>query len=226
MSLKLNNGTQVVGHVVRFDPKNNRLFVRSTPGEAPVGYAENDIKSLKKAVRQSAAKKAGKGRPRNVVEPEITRQVIINGTQRSVTYYAAALSPAERAVLDQLQRAENDLAALNYREDQRDMALAQEASLQDKRLRSIRLVNDTMRNENYTNYPYPPATIYNAGFPLPGQYKGVVTILPQPVPPAVGIIDRLPPVNPQVIAKARDDVARLRSQLVYEDGRPVAVITK
>ena len=173
-----------------------------------------------------AAKKAGTGRPRNVVEPEITKQVIINGTQHSVSYYAGALSPAERAVLDQLQRAENDLFALNYLENQRDAALAQESSLQDERLRSIRLVNDTMRNENYTNYPYPPATLFTAGLLLPGQRKGVITILPQPIPPVVGIIDRLPQVNPQAVAKARDDVARLRSQLVYEDGRLVAVVTK
>lgn len=223
VSLTLNNGAKVMGHIVRFDPKANRLYVRSQRGHAPVGYAENDIQSLKKAVRP-LGKKQGQVRPRNIVEPEIATQVIINGTQRTVTYFTSVLSPAERDVLERLRRAENDLAALTYREDQREAALAQEVSLQDERVRSLRLINDTLRDENYTNYPYPPATVETEGILRRGQRKGVITILPQPIPATVGLIDRLPPVNPQAIAKARDELTKLQAHAVYEDSRLVAVV--
>ena len=65
-----------------------------------------------------------------------------------------------------------------------------------------------------------------AGFAPAHNYKGIVTLLPQTIPPAIGLVDRLPSVDPQAYTKAREDWQRLQSQAVYEDGRLVAVVAK
>jgi hypothetical protein len=280
VSLKLNNDTTVIGHVVRFDAQANRLVVRTKPGEAPVAYAEEDIRQVQKAVRPAgsivnagfssevwrplpfsngleenqsgvirikprrgtAVKPAvlqrqdgnkiklaidePNSRVQNVVQPEIITQSIYNGNQRSVVYISSVLSPAERDVLDKAQRAQNDLLALAYHMEQRDQALAHETLLQNERLRTQMLLNDTIRNENSVNYPYPPATPATAGVLTLLNLKGVILGLPQVIPPVAGVIERLPALDPQIPVRAREEWLRLQSQLVMEDGRLVAVIVK
>jgi hypothetical protein len=280
VSLKLNNDTTVIGHVVRFDAKANRLVVRAKPGEAPVAYAEDEIKQLKKAVRPvNPVMKAGftseawrpipfsngleenasgvirikprrgtavnpavlqgqadnkikpaidepNNRVQNVVEPEIITQSIYNGSQRSVVYISRVLSPAERDVLEKVQRAQNDLLGLAYYMEQRDLAITKDALLQNEQRRTQTLLNDTISNENSVNYPYPPATIATAGVLTLLNLKGVILGLPQVIPPVAGALERLPAPDPQVLSKAREEWLRLQNQLVMEDGRLVAVIVK
>jgi hypothetical protein len=297
VSVKLKDGSKVTGHVVRLDPKNKRLYVRTQAGEAPMAYAENDIKKIDKATREVDAtdsivrasfgssewrdlpgsnglqendngvvrirpKKAstaikpaaleGKGdnkikplieetnyRVQNVVEAEIIKQVSYNGTQRSVVYISSVVSPGEREILDQLQKAENDLMALANLKEQRETAIAQEMSMQEERIRNQKLINQTMQNENYSNYPYPylpggvTAPLQGALMPYLGfstnrlPNKGVVTQLPQVLPPAAGLLERLPNVDPQTYAKARDEYAQLlRNHAFFENGRLIAVAAK
>jgi hypothetical protein len=175
-------------------------------------------------------------RVQNVVEPEIIKQVSYNGTQRSVIYISNTISPGEREILNQLQKAENDLLELTALKEQREIALLQETFMQEERLRNQRLINDTMVNENNSNYPYPvlalpaSAVAVGNGFltrPVRHASKGVITQLPQVLPAPNSLLDRLPPVDPQVLAKARDDHANLlRAHAYFENGRLVAVAAK
>jgi hypothetical protein len=161
-----------------------------------------------------------------------------------VVYSSSVLSPAERDVLARLQRAENEVLGLAHQRDLRDRAVALEMALQEERLRTQRLINDTLYNENSVNYPYPPATPSAAGLLLLTNYsagltnlassygltavgnpKGVIISLPQVIP-AVSIVDRLPPGDAQAASKAREEWAQLQNMAVYEDGRLVAVLVK
>jgi hypothetical protein len=285
--LDLEGGTNVTGHVVRVDPKENNLFLRANPGEAPVAYAGKDIKKIEPATRPPSTavgtgtkagtwrdlpnglqedgrgvlrikpQMAGTAKPKGqkpavIVEPEIHKQVAYNGSEASVVYTSSVLSPAERDALAKLQKAQNDNLALAAYQDRRERALALEMGLQEERLRAQRLNNDTVYNENMVNYPYPPSTPNAAGFGTvvnyypfvpsyvgfpnyaglagyaggrwPTNYKGVTISLPQVIPPAVGVIDRFPPLDPQALPKAREELSRVQSTAVYEDGRLIAVI--
>jgi hypothetical protein len=217
VSVELNNGDKVTGNVVRFDAKSNTVFVRTAAGKAPVAVAESDVKKMDKGVRQTP-----KG-ARNVVNPEIFQQVGVNGTHRTVTYSSKVLSPAEREVLEQLQKAENARATLAHHDDLRDRAMNQELAVADERVKMQRLINQTLQWENWVNYPYPPATIYDAGHRTLNAYKGVISVLP-PVMPLAGVAAMIPVVEPQAMANALKAWADLQKKAVYEDGRLIAVI--
>src|SRR5262249_31393554 len=141
--------------------------LRNKPGTAPLVFAGNNIKQMQVATRPS-----DKGVPQVVVVPEIFTQVIYNGTQRTVAYSSNVLSPGERDLLAKLQKAENDCGALIHKRDQRKIAIAQDMALQAEQVRTQRLVNDTLRNENSINSPYPPATPDAAGILTLRAYRG------------------------------------------------------
>lgn len=279
VSLNLMDGTKVTGHVVRFDDKTNRLYVRTRSGEAPLAFEENELRRIDKAMRpvdqealvqvglQSQWRPTGNGLeendngvvrirsrleqpalkpasyqsrrdqttgrdqqglddsgPQNVVEPEIVKQVTYNGSLRTVTYFSTVVSPGERDILDQIQKAENEYLALAGQQALREQILVQELTLQEQQLRAQRLINATMENENTFNYPYPSTTTDRAGT---RRDKGVITILPQPLPTAVNILERIPAVDPQKLVRAREELTRLlRNHGAYEDGRLIAVFAK
>ncbi len=282
VALQLNDGTKVLGHVVRFDDKANKLFIRTKAGHAAVAYGENDIKKLAKATRQVDANSVvsigyagdewrdlGNGlqenangvvriRPktwnmpikpaalnrqdenrikpaidesntvtRNVVEPEIIKQVGYNGSQRSVVYISNTISPGEREVLEQLQKAENDLMALSYQQELREAAIAQEMSLGQQRLRTQRLVNDTIQDENNVNYPYPPA--------LPETVDLIASRRPQGrhYRRAAGYTAHCRDSRPYSAGRSasrrqgtRGAYPAIARNAVYEDGQLVAVVAK
>jgi len=122
--------------------------------------------------------------------------------------------------------------------DQREMAIGLELAMQEERVKNQRLINITLQNENQVNYPYPQTIETETVYPGPHMYltrivtprqtqKGVITSLPQVLPGATGMLDRLPAVDPQAYAKARDDYMQLlRTQAIIEDGRLVAVVAK
>src|SRR5207302_4801041 len=147
VSLDMANGEKVQGYVVRFDLSSNEVFMRTKPGALPVAYHGNNVKKLLVGWQQTAA-----GKPQMVVRPEIHTQVIYNGTQRSVAYSSGVLSREERELLARLQKVENHCAALAYQSEQRDAAIAQDVALQAEQVRTQRLINDTLRNENNINY--------------------------------------------------------------------------
>jgi hypothetical protein len=221
VALELANGDKVQGHVVRFDLGANELFLRTKPGTAPLVFAGNNIKQM-----QVASRPGEKGVRQIIVAPEIFTQVIYNGTQRSVAFASNVLSPGERDLLARLQKAENDCAALVHQRDQRELAVAQDMALQEEQVKTQRLINQTLRNENSINYPYPPATPDAAGLLTLRAFRGVWTILPQVVPSAVGVVNALPVPDAKAMAECQAELARLQSQAVYENGRLVAVVVK
>ncbi len=277
VSLNLSDGTKVTGHVVRFDPKSNQLFLRTRPGQLPVGYAEGDIMKIARATttgggvagvaysdgetwrdlpgglqentsgavrirpRAGNAIKAAPGgdgsqiRPAvddgagtydNIVQPEIVKQVFYNGTQRTVVYHSTVVSPGEREILDQMEKAENDLAIVSHNREAQEAAVRMETAMQEERLRNQRLINDTLRNENIVNYPYPHITPANLFAPVGGQHKGVVTLLPQAMPAAPVAVAAAQPIDPVSLAKIRDDLAlarpgRLRRRSTDRRGRQI-----
>jgi hypothetical protein len=212
ITLKLRDGTQVSGHVVYLDAKANRLFVRSKPGETPVGYAEGDITKLGKGVR---IRTAG---VENVVEPEIHKQTIYNGSLRSVTYFSIGLSPREKETLERLQNAENALAALAYQKETHEGALSLESAAQVENLKTQRLLNLTLWNENVLLLPSRMPIVGALG--PTGTTTGGATLSPG------GLLEKYPPVDLQVWRKGVEEIQQLRSNFVYEDGQIVAVLPK
>src|SRR6267142_2324713 len=157
--LTLNNGDQVTGTLVRLDPKTKRYFIRTRSGSPPVAYAESDLKDkrMEKAIRKGGIRPAADA-PDNVVTPEITEQVIYNGSQRTVRYVSTVISPGERDILEQMQKAQSDLLLLEERADVRNRAVDTEIGLQAARLETQVLINRTMRmaiaQGDVINYPF------------------------------------------------------------------------
>jgi hypothetical protein len=201
VSLELDNGTKVKGRVVRIDMPTDRIFLRIHAGEAPVPYAGNDIRKIEPATGVPA-------------QPEIHQQVIYNGAERSVVYTSSVLSPAERDVLARLQKAQDNMQAVVHSRERHESALAMETTFQEERLRTQRLINLTLMNENSASCPYLPC------------YKSLIIAWPQMIPAAAPMVDRAPPPDPQALSKAREDLARLQDMAVYDSGRLVAVIVK
>jgi len=298
LALNLTNGKTVKGNVVRFDAKNNKLYVRTRAGEAPVAYGENDIKSMNVAVRQVSNQipvgaqdewwtipgglqenasgvvrippRGGAITPaaltkqpetkikpaidqtaalQNVVQAEIVKQVVTNGTQRTVSYYSNVVSPAEREMLDQLAKAENQVLALEGQRDLRDSVINQEVAMNELRLRQQQLINQAIRNEMLNYNPYPLADrvyagsvlVPNVGYLPQGTYgaynaynayandvyatsRGVNVQLPPVALPATSLAVTVAPVDPQAYAAARAQLeSLLRNVAILEDGRLVAV---
>ena len=180
-----------------------------------------------------------RGRVQNVIEPEIVKQVYYNGTQRTVVYISKVISPGEREILDQIEKAENDLMAMSHQRDQRDIAMNLELTLQEERLRNMSIINTTMLNEYYASYPYPQLTAFPLSAIVPfavtdfatmaqqRSQKGILVQLSQAVPPQVSPLDRVPPVDMQAYSKAREEYMRLiRTSAIFEDGRIVAVAAR
>ena len=205
--LKLQNGSEVVGHVVYMDTKENRLFVRSKPGEKPVAYAEGDLRKIEKAVRQVGSE--------NVVEPEIHKQTIYNGSLSTVTYFSKVLSPQEKETLVRLQNAENAHAAMLDQKDLRESALARVYSSLDEGLRTQRLINLTLWTENRLLLP--------SEMPIAGAVNSADSSGPTALE---RMVNQYPPVDLQVWRSNVEELQKLRGQAVYENGRLVAVVPK
>jgi len=160
-----------------------------------------------------------------VVEPEISKQVVFNGNLRVVTYVSDVVSPGERDILGQMERAENDLSLLEHHMELKQQVLTKEMAMQEERLRGLRLANNTVYLENNVNYPGNLPFFPYRFNGLYGQYqKGVVIQVPEPIPPQQNLNATLPPVNPETLDKARQAVQVMMTRGVYEEGRLVAVV--
>lgn len=185
----------------------------------------------------------------NVVQPEIIKQVVTNGTERTVRYISNVISPAERETLDQLAKAENQVLALDAQRDLRDSAINQELSMNELRLRQQQLINQAIRSETLNYVPYPLADrvyagsvlVPNVGYLPQGTYgpyntysayandyyaanRGTNLQLPPVSQPATSLAQIVPPVDAQAYATARAQLDSLiRNVAVIEDGRIVAV---
>jgi hypothetical protein len=229
--LTLNNGDQVTGTLVRLDPKTKRYYIRTRPGSPPVAYAESDLKDkrVEKAIRKGGIRPAADG-PDNVVTPEITEQVIYNGSQRTVYYVSTVISPGERDVLEQMQKAQSDLLLLEERADVRNRAVDTEVGLQAARLETQVLINRTMRmaiaQGDVINYPFQVQNWQTyPGLDLAARREGS-TQFPLMIPPRHNITESVPAVSSESLAKAREAVRVAMNRGIYEDGRLVAVLVE
>jgi hypothetical protein len=226
-----NNGEQVTCTLVRLDPKTKRYFVRTRPGSPPVAYAESDLKDKKveKAIRKGGIRPAADG-PDNVVTPEITEQVIYNGSQRTVHYVSTVISPGEREALEQIEKAQSELQLLEERADVRNRAVDTEIGLQASRLETQVLINRTMRmaiaQGDVINFPFQVQDFQNyPSIDLVARREGAVQF-PLMIPQWKLITESVPAVTSESMAKARENVRVAMNRGIYEDGRLVAVLVE
>lgn len=229
--LTLNNGEQVTGTLVRLDPKTKRYFIRTRPGSPPVAYAESDLKDKKveKAIRKDGIRPAADA-PDNVVTPEITEQVVYNGSQRTVYYVSTVISPGEREVLEQMQKAQSDLQLLEEQADVRNRAVDTEIGLQAARLETQVLINRTMRmaiaQGDVINFPFGVQDFQNyPSIELVARREGAVQF-PLMIPQWKLITESVPAVSSESMAKARANVRVAMNRGIYEDGHLVAVLVE
>jgi hypothetical protein len=226
LAVTLKDGSKAVGTFVRSDAKTKRIFLRTRAQAPPVAYAEADLKLVEKGVRKPAGGIIPIGDPgarQNVVEPEITKQTIHNGARRSVRIFSSVVSPGERDILDSIERAENDLLALEAQEGQRFEAIDTEIALQAARLGTQRLINGTLGQnllhqqldlERSVAEPIlllAPSRLAPLGFPLV-------------MPPRTNLTANLPEVDRERLSKARDNLRVVLNRSVFEEGRIVAVV--
>jgi hypothetical protein len=100
--------------VVWQDAKNNRVYVRTKPGERPIAVTMNDIANVRPVV---GTKNTGGVRPAvegQLPTPQSVNEIqpveIFNGPYRTLHFLGRDLSPAERAQLKDLERSANRVA--------------------------------------------------------------------------------------------------------------------
>ncbi len=209
LQITLNDGSKVRGTLVRADNKSKKLYVRTEPGAAPRGIAQQEIKSVEKGVRAPKDGVRPAGFQGEVVEPEINRIVIYNGLQQQVRYSQQALSPGERSVLRELEEAENELNRLEASSQAYAETSEAEIGILRERYRSHALIN-AMLVHQLTNIPwYEPA------------YKSHHFLWLRDDQPE--LLKAAAPPPPEALSKARDHLKTLQARAVYENDRIVAV---
>lgn len=209
VSLTVKGNTQpIAGTVVRYDQKTNQIYLRTSPGAAPVAIAQKDIVKAEKKVSDKVQFAADGASP-DITVDEIQTLEIINGTRRTVSYYAPTLSPGELTQLSSLQSAENEIARLNYLADLQNQVLNNALALQTGQRKRTEMLNQRLLTEPLV-----------WGTHIPGYGYGPSTIVPPaPISPNVTIAP-----ESKDISAARQNLQAAQSRAVFERGRLVAVI--
>jgi hypothetical protein len=229
-----NDGSRVVGTLVRVDRKNKRLFLRTEPGEPPVAVQNDEVKKAEKimirpVVGGSEAEKADN-------QPEIHRMVIYQGAGSSVHYFGPSLSLGEKTNLAQLEIAENEMAGLQALAVLNGQYVQDERALEAQR----RQAQETYYQAQGSLYRVAVAGGFNySGWGYPGYYSlgayyggggSTSTYITPPDTANEGVFKTTfattlaNSVSPEAIAKARQNLALAQRNAVYEDGRMVAVL--
>lgn len=241
LSLTMNGKeTKMAGTLVRVDRKTRRLYVRTEPGAMPVAVEEKDIKQVDKGVY--AIRPAGTADDQ-VMQPEIQKVVVYNGTVASVTYTAASLSPGERTYLQGLQDAENELMRMQGRADAKVRIFDTELAIQAERKRSSEIINKMISLQQWNlgrttlpttwgNY-VAPFVMPNSPFGFGGSagILGLTSSSSNAITVSSDQQDLLKVAMPTMqdtmdISTARETLAAAQARMVYEDGRLVAVVLK
>jgi hypothetical protein len=216
LQLTLKNDTKVTGTLVRLDRKNQSYVLRTAPGTAPVAYPHNEVKNVERIVIREAVD-AGS-------QPEIVRQVIINGNRRTVSYYSEVVSPGEREALEQMAKAENELIALEEREDLREAAVNAERAMQAELLQTQREINFALQLVNriqpvylVENHQEYPIVLHNPHRETIVHFRGLS-------PREINWSEGPPAVSSEALSKAREAVRVSSNRAIYEDGRLIAVV--
>lgn len=221
----------VVGTMVRTDA--DTYFVRTKPGAKPVAIATKEVTKFEASFIEGRDNPNLPPKLVVVNEPEITALVVVNGGRRTVTYSAPNLSPGELSLLQNIQSAEDDLYRLERMADRENQVMENVLAIQGEQRKSIELTNryqellNTMVEQRATNpfWWWDQNWFAENGVP----YQMFAPNLVQPFP----IIQQQGPiVMPDVkvsyesLAKARQNLASLQAQTVYERSRLVAVVVK
>lgn len=246
MALTMTNDTRMNGTLVRVDRKNHRLFIRTEAGAVPVAVNEKDIKKVEKATY--AIRPVGSADDL-VIQPEIQKVVIYNGSVPSVSYIGSSLSPSEQTYLRGLEEAENEMMRLQGVMNSKTSVLSTEVAVQAERRRYAELVNLMLQKQNWNLGSLPPPNAWGSpydrmsggfgmgyGFNPSGIYQlagllGVTSASSNTVSASYDQKDLLAvamptPQDAMNLRQARDNFAAAERGMLFEDGRPVAVIFK
>jgi len=238
---------KVVGTVVRTDKKAGMLYVRTSPGMLPEAIALNDIMTKEKQVMIRTIKTPNPMDPKivlvtsstkDITNPEIQEITFVNGNVTTVRYIGESLSAGERSSLADLERAYNELAALEGKnaavarntnlllenelaiqtaERQREETLALQLLRQPYTDPLLRQGSTSVRREiDGTITPFGfgivpgSMSIYNGGTPMRMDPNLVAKLIT--------------PTDPQALAAAQNKVVNARARAVFEDDRLVAFV--
>jgi hypothetical protein len=222
VTLNLTDKTSVSGTVVYADNSADYLLLRTTPGALPKKILGKNIADITRIrlTSDSGSTKAD--------EPEIHEVTIINGTRKSVRYFAPALSAQERAKLTELENTDNEIARIEDVLRLTNQALKDEVRAAREQTIAMERQNALLRTQLYWlsagpyyggYYPTP----YGGYYPTFGPYTPVGSSGPAVSTRLLETALTKETTLTSQLAKLRQSQSQLQSAGLYEDGRLVAV---
>jgi hypothetical protein len=226
---------KVRGTLVRVDRKEHRLYVRTEPGAAPIAIDEKDVKKVEKATY--AIRPVGTSDDL-VVQPEISKIVVYNGNVMSISYVGSTLSPGEKAYLNGLEEAENQVMRLQTVASVRNSVLENEAIIQYERRKSSQIINNLLLRQlwNMGNYAHTdvngiPQIPLGYGNPAYAGVLGVSSSSWNTLNISHDQQDLLKVTMPTAqdaleLKTARENLANMQARILYDEGNITAVVLK
>jgi hypothetical protein len=219
--INLTDKTSVRGTLVWADNSADYLLIRTAPGAAPKKILGTNIADI---TRIRLTSDSG-----SVIadEPEIHQVTVINGSQKSVRYFAAALSPRERAKLAEMESADDETARVENMLRLAIQALKEEVRAAREQTIAQERQNSLLLTQLYwlSGGPYYGGYYPSGGF-YPNSYFGYNAGNGNSAPPSTSLLETA--LTKQIaltkeLAKLQRNQAQLQSAGLYEDGRLVAV---
>jgi len=234
------DGQKMTGTLVWIDEKNNRLYLRPQPGQAPVAIARDDVNTVAVQPREDGGiRTASTGYTTGY---EIHTIEIFNGPNRSLHFFDRTLSPEERARLAEMEKSADDVARKSEIVD----SLSEELKNQAQYGNQPTVVSTYNAGAyNYmpfafypVNYYFPYATVYpfyNNYFPYAytfpyvgggaaGQNSTVVVQNPSGSSSSPGELLKALTTAQEQLAQARSNYTAARNLAIFDgQGRVVAV---
>jgi hypothetical protein len=223
--INLTDKTSVSGTVVWADNSADYLLLRTAPGAAPKKILGKNIADI---TRIRLTSDSGDALPD---EPEIHQVSVTNGSQKTVRYFAPALSPAERAKLTDMEAAENETARVENVLALTIQALREEVRVAREQTIALDRQNSLLRTQLYwlSGGPY-----YGGYYPAP--YGGYYPIASNGYTGATGgsapstrLLETAMTKEialTKELAKLQRNNGQLQSAGLFEDGRLVAVLVE
>jgi hypothetical protein len=221
--INLTDKTSVRGTLVWADNSADYLLIRTTPGAAPKKILGKNIADI---TRIRLTSDSGSVIPD---DPEIHQVTVINGSQKSVRYFAPALSPRERAKLAEMENAEDETARVENMLRMTIQALKEEVRAAREQTIAQERQNALLRTQLYwlSGGPY-----YGGYYPAPYggfypySYFGYNAGNGNTAPPSTSLLETA--LTKEItltkeLAKLQRNQEQLQSAGLYEDGRLVAV---
>ena len=220
--VNLNDKTSVRGTVVWADNSGDYLLLRTTPGAAPKKILGKNIADI---TRIRMTSDTGTVLPD---EPEIHQVTVMNGSQKTVRYFAPSLSPQERAKLAEMESADDETARV-----ENTLRLANEALREEVRAAREATIAQERQNALLATQLYwlSGGPYYGGYYPAPyGGYYPTALYGYNGASGSSAPSGRLMEVAmtkeialTKELAKLQRNQAQVQSAGLYEDGRLVAV---